>query len=344
MTQLRTRLAACAPLWGALAALVLALLLAACGEKDDVIRPSGSSEVAVVLDSPPAAEHAGLYAAQAGGDFREAGLDVTIDSAREPGAAIGQVAAGDADLALAREPELLSARDEGVAVIAVASVVRAPLTSIVSLPNARIGTPRDLAGTTVGTTGADYQADFLRAIVDRAGIDPQRVQRVDVGFALNDALLGRRVGATLGGGWNQQALDLRLRGRAASVIRVGEAGIPTYDELVLVANEDALEREGGRLRAFIAALGRGTETLRRQADPAVRRLTEASPSLDAALARAAVRQTLPLLMPPRDEPFGAIDGEAWQEFVAWMNDNELLENTPDASGAYTQEYLPGAGL
>lgn len=344
MTPLRTPLAACAPLWRALAALALALLLGACGEKQDVVRPSGSSEVEIVLDSPPAAEHAGLYAAQAQGRFREAGLDVTIAGPREPGAAIERVAAGDADLALAREPELLSARDEGTAVVAVASVVRAPLTAIVSLPGSRIVTPRDLAGATVGTTGAAYQADFLRAIVERSGIDPARVQRRDVGFALNDALLRRRVDATLGGGWNQQAIDLRLRGRTPSVIRVGEAGVPTYDELVLVANEDAVERDGGRIRAFIAALGRGTEDLRRRPEAAVRRLVEASSSLDASLARAAIQQTLPLLMPERGRPFGSIDAAAWQEFVAWMNDNGLLERTPDASGAFTNGYLPGAGL
>jgi putative hydroxymethylpyrimidine transport system substrate-binding protein len=218
------------------------------------------------------------------------------------------------------------------------------LAAIVSLPGARIVAPRDLAGTTVGTAGAGYQADFLRAIVDRAGIDPARVQRRDVGFALNDALLARRVDATLGGGWNQQAIDLRLRGRTPSVIRVGEAGVPTYDELVLVANEDALERDGGRIRAFIAALGRGTQDLRRGSDAAVERLVEASPGLDPQVARAAVEQTLPLLMPERGRPFGSIDGESWQEFVAWMNDNGLLESTPDASEAFTNGYLPGAGL
>ncbi len=41
--------------------------------------------------------------------------------------------------------------------------------------------------------------------------------------------------------------------------------MPTYDELVLVANEDALERDGGTIRAFIGALSRGVRDLK--ADP-----------------------------------------------------------------------------
>ena len=32
--------------------------------------------------------------------------------------------------------------------------------------------PADLAGKTVGTAGIDYQAAFLKAILDEAGVDP----------------------------------------------------------------------------------------------------------------------------------------------------------------------------
>ena len=39
--------------------------------------------------------------------------------------------------------------------------------------------------------------------------------------------------------------------------------MPTYNELVLVANADALERDGGTIRAFIGALSRGMRDLRR---------------------------------------------------------------------------------
>ena len=39
---------------------------------------------------------------------------------------------------------------------------------------------------------------------------------------------------------------------------MNEAGLPTYNELVLVANESALERDGGKIRAFVSALARGT--------------------------------------------------------------------------------------
>ena len=58
-----------AALVGALAAL---LLLAGCGEKEDALEPSGSKRVELMLDYFPNADHAGVYAAQAGGHFEQA--------------------------------------------------------------------------------------------------------------------------------------------------------------------------------------------------------------------------------------------------------------------------------
>jgi len=120
--------------------------------------------------------------------------------------------------------------------------------------------------------------------------------------------------------------------------------VPTYDELVLVANEDALERDGGKLRAFIGALSRGTAELRKDPDRAIRGLLEANPDLDPKLQRASVKVTLPLFLPPHGKPFGWQDSRRWGEFAGWMRQNDLLKQPPDADAAHTNELLPGSGL
>ena len=80
--------------------------------------------------------------------------------------------------------------------------------------------------------------------------------------------------------------------------------MPTYNELVLVANEDALERDADKLRAFIGALSRGTRDLRSNPGEAIEGLLDANPDLDAELQRAVVDVTLPLFFPPEGKPFG----------------------------------------
>jgi putative hydroxymethylpyrimidine transport system substrate-binding protein len=330
-------------------ALVLALAVAglapaACGEKEDVLEPSGSKQVELMLDYFPNADHAGIYAAQAEGHFEQAGLDVTIRQPPDPAAPIKQVAAGRVDLAISYEPEVLRARDQGLPVVSVGAIVQEPLTSIISLPKAKIRGPADLKGKTVGTAGIDYQTAYLETILAEAGVNTDDVKVRNVGFGLTPALLTGKVDAVLGAFWNYEGTDLRLRDKRPRIIRMEDAGVPTYNELVLVANEGALKGDADKLRAFIGAVSRGTRDLRRDPNAAIEGLLEANPDLDPELQRAVVKVTLPLFFPPAGRPYGWQDPAQWDAFSAWMRDSNLLEQAPDPSGSHDNALLPGAGL
>ena len=105
----------------------------------------------------------------------------------------------------------MRARAEGLPVVSVAALVQEPLTSIISLPEADISRPADLEGKRVGTAGIDYQSAYLDTVLERAGVDPARVDQQDVGFNLSGALLAGQVDAVLGAFWNYED-QLRLRG------------------------------------------------------------------------------------------------------------------------------------
>ena len=323
-------------------ALVALLVLAGCGEKVDVLKPKTESELQLMLDYFPNGDHAPIYAAQAAGDFKAAGLDLQIRQPADPSAPIKQVAAGRVDLALSYEPEVLRARSNGLHVVAVGALVRGPLTSIISLPKAKIERPADLKGKTVGTAGIDYQHAYLQTILERAGVPESSVKERNVGFNLVPALLTGKVDAILGGFWNYEAIDLQQRGRKPRVIRMDQAGVPDYDELVFVANADALETRGTLIRRFMGALARGSRTLERDPSAGVRALVKANRDLDPKLQEAAVKATLPYFEPPPRKPYGWQDPKQWTRFAAWMRDNALIET--GGNGASTNRFLPGQGL
>jgi putative hydroxymethylpyrimidine transport system substrate-binding protein len=324
--------------------LVLLAPLAGCGEKTDVLEPSGSKHVTLMLDYFPNADHAGIYAAQAAGDFKQAGLDVEIRQPADPAAPIKQVAEGRVDVAISYEPEVFRARDKGLNVVSIGALVNKPLTSIISLPEAKIRKPADLKGKTVGTAGIDYQTAYLDTILDEAGLQRDAVKERNVGFSLTPALLTGKVDAVLGAFWNYEGTELKLKGKRPRIIRMEDAGVPTYDELVLVANADALDRDGDKLRAFIGAVSRGVRELRADPEKGIEGLLRANPDLDPELQRAAVKVTLPLMVPPEGKPFGWQDPKEWDAFGAWMQEKNLLEQPPDVPASYDNSLLPGSGL
>jgi putative hydroxymethylpyrimidine transport system substrate-binding protein len=323
-------------------AIAMLALLAGCGEREESTEPGGAERLTLMLDFFPNADHAPVYAAQAGGHFERVGLDVQVRAPSDPAAPLRQVAAGRADIAISYTPEVMRARDKGATVVSVGALVQVPLTSIISLPGAKIAGPKDLRGKEVGTAGIDYQSAFLQSIVEDAGVDPAEVKERNVGFDLSPALLTKKVDATLGAFWNYEGTDLRLKKRDPRIIRVDQAGVPRYDELVFVASEEAVEEKGDLIRGFLGALARGTADLRRDPEKGLAALLGANRDLDPKLQREVLKVTLPLYAPPKGRPFGYQDPNEWNTFGRYMRSAGLISR--GAEGAFTNELLPGSGL
>jgi putative hydroxymethylpyrimidine transport system substrate-binding protein len=331
---------------GAAVALCCALVLAACGTKQDVISTAGKKRLAVMLDWFPNADHAALYSAIANGDFSAGGLDVQPVVPSESAEPLKLLAAGNVDMAISYEPQLLLARDQGLKLVSIAALVQRPLTSIIALPSAHVAKVGDLAGKTVGTAGIPYQSAELQTALQSAGVSPARVRQVNVGFNLVPAMLSGKVAATLGGFWNYEAIQLEQLHRHPLTIPVDRVGVPPYDELVLVVREDQAHASGQDLRAFLQALMRGERRVRADPAAAAALLVKANPSLSLKLQLTSIERTLPASLPAEaGKPFGWQRPSAWASFGSWMSTHKLLAHDPNAGlPPFTNEFLPGQGI
>jgi putative hydroxymethylpyrimidine transport system substrate-binding protein len=326
---------------------VASLLLAACGSKHETITaPAGSSQsVTLMLDWFPNADHVGIYQALAEGDFNRAGLNVHVQVPSDPAAPLRLLAAGRVDMAISYEPELLLARNQNQPLASVAALVQQPLTSIVSVGSQRIRTPKDLKGKTVGNAGISYQHAYLQTILAHAGVPSKSVKEVNVGSNLVPAMLSNKVNATLGAYWNYEAIQLAQLGKKPNVIRMNQAGVPNYDELVLVVREDMLAHHADLVRRFVQALGRGYQSVRRNPAAGVASLLKASPGLDPKLQQASVRATLSSFFPSDpNHPWGWQDPVQWTRYGQWMLANHLISNPNAVTDASTNEVLAGQGI
>jgi putative hydroxymethylpyrimidine transport system substrate-binding protein len=325
----------------AVALLALALGLVACGEKSEDV--SGETQpLSLTLDFYPNPDHAGIYMAQKLGYFEDAGLDVSVHTPADPAAPIKLLAAGRTDLAISYEPEVLLAKEQGLDVVAVGALVNRPLTSMIWLKKSGIKGIADLRGKTIATAGIPYQDAYLKTILGRAKLSPSDVKAVNVGFGLLPAILGGRAQAMLGGFSNVEGVDLRLRGSGPVITPVDKLGVPTYDELVLVAQRKRLEEDPQEVRLFLAALARGTAAAAKNPQATTKALLEANPDLDPKLTKAEMAATLPLLNPPSGgHPYGYMDPAAWRKFTGWMRDNGLISSLLPTGSVLSNSYLPG---
>jgi putative hydroxymethylpyrimidine transport system substrate-binding protein len=328
------------------AAIAIALGLAACGSKQETISAAATKPFTVMLDWFPNADHAALYSAIAHGDFRAVGLDVRPVVPAETAEPLKLLAAGKVDMAISYEPQLLLARDQGLKLVSIGALVQRPLTSIIALPEAHVASIAQLAGKTVGTAGIPYQAAELHASLEHAGVNPAKVKEVNVGFNLVPAMLSGKVAATLGGYWNYEAVQLRLMHKHPLVIPVNEAGVPSYDELVLVVREGEARTDGVDLRAFMQALTRGQKQVRADPAAAAKLIVKANPAAEERLQLESIEQTLPATQPADgSDPYGWQEPSAWASFAEWMYSHGLLQHSPNTGlPPFTNEYLPGQGI
>jgi len=141
---------------------------------------------------------------------------------------------------------------------------------------------------------------------------------------------------------NVEGVDLAERGLDPRVVPVDRLGVPTYDELVLVADGDRLREDPEPIRDFLAALERGTYAAARDPQAATDALVAAGNGLDPELTRAEVDRTLPRLLPPGDMPYGWMDPKRWQRFADYLYDAGQVETGPNAADLLTNALLPPA--
>jgi len=326
----------------------LGILAAGCGSKASQ-GGGGSSGVGapanlnVELDWVPNPDHVGIYYAQDKGYFAKQNLTVNLQVPSNPADPIKLVGLNKVDLAISYEPDMFYGQQAGLPVVAVAAVVPVPLNGLTVSPNIHITSPCQISGHKVGITGIPGDAAFYATMLQTCHLSTSKVPVVTVGFNLVPSILAGNVDAILGGYRNVEAIQISQEmNKKATYFPADELGVPSFDELVLVANRTRLASDkayASAVKRFTAALVTGTSAAMKDPGGTTSIMDTASQYKHSFL-QVSVPYTLKLIGLNNGMKTGCMSPSAWQRFGNWMKVHKLINDTPNAAAIMTDKYLP----
>ena len=299
--------------------LIIVFTLISCSNEQELI------DISLALDWYPNSNHAGIYYGIDNGYFEENDINVDVYTPSDPASILQTVASGRDEFGISYQPDLLLARSEGIPVVAVHSIVKTPLNSIMTLGDSGIDNPSKLKNKTIGYPGIPLNIGILSSILEEQDLTIDDVELVDVGFDLVPALLSERVDAIIGAFWSHESILIELEGREVNILKFEEWGIPKYHELVLVTSEEYLKNNEEIVEKFVDAFSRGYEKSIENNDESMEALIAAFPEVNVELET----QGIKLLSPLWQESFDSDGMDNWNKFGDWMKDKGLISESLD---------------
>lgn len=285
------------------------------------VGPVKSEErVTVLLDWFINPDHAPLFVALEKGFFKDKGLDVKLIAPSNPNDPPKLVAAGKADLAVSYQHQHQMQVDQGLPLVRVATLVATPLNSLVVMADGDIKEIGDLKGKTIGYSVGGFETVLLKVMLEKAGLVLDDVKLINVNFSLSPSLFTGKADGVIGAFRNFELNQMDIEKRPGRAFFVEEYGIPSYDELILVASKDSLSDP--KLRRFVDALEEGVQFLVNHPDESWKLFVSGErKELDDELNRRAWRDTLPrfALRP------GALDKTRYQRFARFLKEQKIID-------------------
>ena len=307
-------------------------MLAVCAAMLLAAAPAEAADkLTVLLDWYVNPNHAPLIVAQAGGYFAKHDLEVELlpppgDAAAPP----RLVAAGQADIAIDYQPDLMLQIKEGLPLVRFGTLIETPLNALIVLKDGPIKSLADLKGKTIGYSIPGFQDAYVTAILSTVGLSADDIESVNLNFNLVAPLLAGQVDAVMDAYRNVEMIQLELEGHPAVAYYPEENGVPVYDELIYVAHSD--NRDDPRLARFIAAVEEATIFITNHPEEALTLFLSAHSDLDDELNRRSFAATLPRFA---KRP-GALDIGRYDRFAAFLQEKGLIDIVPEI-GTYAIE-------
>jgi NitT/TauT family transport system substrate-binding protein len=300
--------------------------------------------VKVRLDFLPYGLHAPFYLAKEKGWFTEQGLDVEIEDGNGTGPTLALVAGGKYDIGQISLGALPIAREKGMPVKAIATILRKGDFGLAVDDASSIRTPKDLEGKTILYSPGSVETPFIDAYLSAAGVDKSKVNltSVDVGAKISSYLAGK------GDGMFAPVSLYTIKGvtpRASRPMLFTDykIDVPGFG---LIANEETIAKRPKVLAAFVATFQRSWTAIRSGGaiDESVAALLKNRPNakLNPTVMKAQIESVFPFIDSQNStgKPMLWAPPADWAATVKVMEQAKLIKAGTAADALYTNQFVP----
>lgn len=289
-----------------------------------------SQQITLMLDWFVNPNHGPIIIAKEKGYFQQQGLEVILQEPTDPSLPAKLVAANKVDMAISYQTSLTMDVAANLPLIRTATLIATPLNTLMVLDNGKVNSLGDLKGRKIGISVAGNEEATIGTMLATEGVRFDEVEIINVGWTLSASLASGQVDAIWGGFRNFEANQLALEGIKAKAFYPEEHGVPSYDELIVVAHKDKHNAEA--IKRFNRALEQATTYIVNHPQQSWQEFVAYSPdTLDNELNKRAWQDTLTRF----DLRPSAIDIHRYQDFAQFLYQHKIIATLPN-----TTEMLP----
>jgi len=218
-----------------------------------------ADKVTFSLNWVPYGLHYGIFAAEAQGYYKEAGIDIDIQRGYGSGDTVKRTATKVADIGMADMASIIIGRGNGLAVKQVAVVLDRSADAVFYVKGVGINTPKDLPGHTLGAATGETPLNLFPVFAGNVGIDPAKVTVVNLTPpAKFPTLVSKKVDSIVALMTEEPAIQSAAQKAGIEVGKFvySDHGVDYYS-IGIIASDEMLQSRGDLVKRVVDATMRG---------------------------------------------------------------------------------------
>ena len=296
----------------------------------------------LMLNWTPTADHSPIYYARAQGWYKEAGIDLDIETGRGSAVSAQRVGAGGAQLGISDLPTAMQARGKGADLTAVMVIYANSPQGFYWLKSSGITGPKDFAGKKIGNPPGDAARLMWPAFAKKTGLEPNAVNFVNISPPAKVAALKSKSVDIISDFFNEHDLKAREFGADLGFVAWRDIGVNVYGNSIVV-NSAYLAKNKDAVRKFVAVTQRAYDACVKTFDPCLQALTASVSGLNSDNQRDQWERIKQLM---RDDTttrvgLGAFDGERVKADYALVQSLIGIDKPFEPTTMFTNDFLDG---